>query len=484
MKWPGVALGALGALGALVAACTDPAPVFAPAIDVPKNPGAQPPTLDDLTMAVAHEGDVDDLVSATFTQGKNVEIAGVPFGTDLVVHLTGFVGTAEVAYGRTCSFAISADTPAPPTHLYFAAEVKFGDLATVPAQRSDGAAITYHDGSGLFVGGVDAGGNPVAEVERFDPRTGELDSLATLAPRTGAAVALVGTGGDAQVAVIGGLDPSGAGAQFIELIEADNPPASRVTTIVDTNIERTASTATSLTDGSVVVIGGNDPATGVSRSVDEIVLANGTAEVHPLGAQLAIPRYGHTATRLGDDLGASVLIAGGLDATNMPVAKAELYKPLSMGFSLMFMFDMQDPRTQHHAVLMPDGSVLVIGGVDAAGPTKHLELFTLDTGFTPVGDLPDNAGLVDFTSTTLPDGRVLLTGGRATVGGPPLSTAFIAQLDPVDGTVEVIPTTSLSTPRAGHQATLLCDGTVLVTGGSDDASAPAERYNPPSLDRR
>ncbi|HTR50887.1 MAG TPA: hypothetical protein VMJ10_09285 [Kofleriaceae bacterium] len=471
---------------ALLAACNDSPQLFAPIIDLPENASAQPPTLDQLTMSVANEGAADDLVSATFTHGQTVELTHVPFGDDLVVHLTGFVSTQEVAYGRTCGFAMAAETPPPVTHLFFASEVKFAQLAQVPEIREGGIAVTYHDGSGLFIGGTDGDGNAVTDVERFDPRTDTLAVLATLAPRTGAVVTQVGTGGDAQVAVIGGIDAGGVGAQIVELIEADNPPATRVDTVADTNMSRTGLTATTLTDGSVIVIGGDDPTMGASSAVDEIQLANGTAEVHPLNAGLAFARYGHTATRLGDDLGAAVLVTGGVDATGSPVAQAELFKPLSMGFLPGFTYQMKYPRAQHQAVLMPDGSVLFIGGiVDTSGTaTTRLELFTQDAGFADVGGLPSNAGLVDFAATTLPDGRVLLTGGRTTVGGPPLATAFIAQLDAVDGSVEVIATDSLSTPRAGHQATLLCDGTVLISGGTDDPTAAAERYNPPSLDRR
>jgi hypothetical protein len=61
---------------------------------------------------------------------------------------------------------------------------------------------------------------------------------------------------------------------------------------------------------------------------------------------------------------------------------------------------------------------------------------------------------------------------------------FIARLDATDGTVDVVRTDPLPAPRAGHQAVLLCDGTVLLVGGTEDAAAGAERYNPPSIDRR
>jgi hypothetical protein len=141
------------------------------------------------------------------------------------------------------------------------------------------------------------------------------------------------------------------------------------------------------------------------------------------------------------------------------------------------------PRHHHQAVRLPDGSVLVIGGIDENGmPTRQLELFGLDTGFVDAGQLPENAGLVDFAATTLPDGRVLLTGGR-TLDGVVTSNSFIARLDPFDGTVDVVPTDRLSIARAGHQATLLCDGTVLIAGGTA-TQTEYERYNPPAAGRR
>jgi hypothetical protein len=149
------------------------------------------------------------------------------------------------------------------------------------------------------------------------------------------------------------------------------------------------------------------------------------------------------------------------------------------------------PRSLHRAVRLPDGSVLILGGIDATGaPVKTIESFSLDAGFTTFKDadlndqkMPANAGLVDFTATTLPDGRVLITGGRLTVDGPPVNTAYIARLDPFNGKVDIVATDRLQYPRAGHQATLLCDGTVLISGGTADQT-PYERYNPPSIGRR
>jgi hypothetical protein len=134
---------------------------------------------------------------------------------------------------------------------------------------------------------------------------------------------------------------------------------------------------------------------------------------------------------------------------------------------------------------MPDGSVLIIGGVDAAGvEVRTLELFSLDGGFVTTDD-PLPGGVVGITTTRLPDGRILITGGRASSapGSPPVATAYIARLDPLSGKVNIVPTDSLAVPRADHQATLLCDGTVLITGDTEGAEV-AERYNPSPVGRR
>jgi hypothetical protein len=238
-------------------------------------------------------------------------------------------------------------------------------------------------------------------------------------------------------------------------------------------------------DGSILVIGGAEPGSPPSGSVDALTVSGSSVVVTQLRSQLAHPRRQHTATRLSNDPNAGVLVAGGLDQSGMPVAAAELFKPVSNTFSTTFSAAMVVPRTRHQAIRMPDGSVLIVGGLDATGTATHvLEQFSLDAGFVQAATpLPVNAGTVDFTATTLPDGRVLLAGGSVMPGGPPLATAFVVSLNPSDGTITIVPTEPLAVPRARHQATPMCDGTVLLSGGTATPT-PAERYNPPSFNRR
>lgn len=501
---------------AFVAGCGSDVVDFDPVVDVPANDSASAFPLNTLGVSVAHDGADVDLASATLTHGQPIELAGVPFGDDLVLHMTGRIGTSDVAYGRTCTFVFTADGPPPSPHLFFSRTAMFADLTATPLPRLAGAAIAYHDGSGLLIGGSDPAqpATPVQAIERFDPRTGLLDpALGTLQPRTGGVAAQLGTGIDTRIVVVGGVDPSGAGASFYEIVDADNPADRRIQLVPDANMSRVDLTATTLTDGRVIAIGGIAPGqTMPSSAVDEIKLTNDQAEVHQLHATLATARSRHTATRLGNDVGAPVLVAGGVDATGSPVAPAELFKPLSESFSTTFVALMKIPRSHHQTVRMPDGSALILGGIDVDGnAVPELELFTQDAGFSLIGTkcqagdtcenstpcpttgrdafvcarmLPPTSGLVDFTATTLPDGRVLITGGSRTLGGPAVSTAVIATLDPINGSVDVVPSIDqLSTPRAGHQATLLCDGTVLISGGTS-TQAVLERYNPPATDRR
>ncbi len=473
--------------GSLACACTDPAPVIEPVIELPTNDTASAFPLDSITVSLAHEGEELDLLSTTFSRGELIEIANVPYGDDLVFHMTGRIGTSEVAYGRTCRFVVRADGRMPSPHLYFSRLVKFGGMPIRPLPREGGIALTYNDGSGLLLGGVNPNdpSDAIEQVERFDPSTGEYETLHEIVPRLGAAIAPLGEVTDARVIVVGGVDPStGQGAEFVEVLEAESTTERQYEMFFEPQMARVGLSATALSDGRVVVIGGRSPNGLASRFVGEVAVTTGIVNVRPLRAQLVTARYGHTATRLADNVGAGVLVVGGLDDAGLPIGAAELFKPLSEDFAASFSRAMVVPRSRHQAVPLPDGSVLIFGGIDKDGnPVRTIELFSLDAGFAALDDLPPNAGLIDATATVLPDGRVLIAGGRLEVAGQAVSSAFIARLDPLDGTIDIVATDRLGEPRTGHQATVLCDGTVLMSGGTPTMST-YERYNPPALGRR
>jgi hypothetical protein len=491
-----VALAALAALGALGAGCGGSSTtVLVPIIEVPPAGAAGDPFpgLQEVSLAAALAGDPDDLVGKTFNRGETLELPGVPVSDGLVIHLSGRASGAEVAYGRTCALDLRREPTLPSPHLYFARTVKWAAAEAPPGapDRVSGLAFAARDGSAIYLGGTGAAGELLGGVDRFDPASGAWLEFPAIVPRTGAVLAALG---DGSVLVIGGADANGVPVKGYQRIDPLAAPVDRVgPAIGDARLALVDHAAATLASGRIVVIGGRAGDAGtVSGDVWELGLAEGGDLDAPrkIGSTLATPRAEHTLTRLSDDTGARVLVAGGVDAAGLLVARAELYRPQREEFAdpTVFTAQLNVPRRRHTAVRMPDGSVLIIGGLDASGAAiARLELFSIDGGFQDVGELPGGehpAGLVDMSATPLPDGRVLLAGGRLTPGGPALPYAFIARLDPTDGSVDVVATDELPTPRAGHQAVLLCDGTVLLVGGTDDPSVPSERYNPPSIGRR
>jgi hypothetical protein len=82
------------------------------------------------------------------------------------------------------------------------------------------------------------------------------------------------------------------------------------------------------------------------------------------------------------------------------------------------------------------------------------------------------------TATLLPDGRVVVSGGRA-YGGSDAEVYLDAELyDPATGTWTA--TKDMTRARGGHTATLLPDGRVLVAGGARGAveTSSAELFDP------
>jgi len=82
--------------------------------------------------------------------------------------------------------------------------------------------------------------------------------------------------------------------------------------------------------------------------------------------------------------------------------------------------EMRYARADHNAVILPDRSLLIIGGVNSGGSVLTPELLDTDTmEWISQELLPDMPVARHYHSTAilLPDGRVLLGGGRVSNGG-------------------------------------------------------------------
>lgn len=134
-------------------------------------------------------------------------------------------------------------------------------------------------------------------------------------------------------------------------------------------------------------------------------------------------------------------------------------------------------RAAHQATLLDDGRVLVTGGCGGNHCDTFFaaaELFDPATGgVTPLPPLA--APRAGHVATRLADGRVLITGGWTGSG----VTARTELFDPQRGTWAAGP--DMTTARASHGAVLLDDGRVLVAGGGTGALGDlvsAEFYDP------
>jgi Fibronectin type III domain/Kelch motif/Galactose oxidase, central domain len=131
------------------------------------------------------------------------------------------------------------------------------------------------------------------------------------------------------------------------------------------------------------------------------------------------------------------------------------------------------------ATALPDGRVLLEGGRDSNGRwITDAEVFDPSSGrWTATGSLRQARG-ADHTATLLADGRVLVVGGQCDNCWQTGSATNRAEIyDPARGTfTEVAP---MSVARYRHSATLLADGRVLVVGGyGGQAWATAEVFDP------
>jgi hypothetical protein len=91
---------------------------------------------------------------------------------------------------------------------------------------------------------------------------------------------------------------------------------------------------------------------------------------------------------------------------------------------------MRDGRQQHTATVLPDGRVLIAGGVWQDGQDVRVlsatEMFDPSAGeFTSLGSMGDPR--TEHTATLLRDGRVLLVGGidYGTNASVPVSSAVL-----------------------------------------------------------
>ncbi|MEX2147141.1 MAG: kelch repeat-containing protein [Candidatus Rokuibacteriota bacterium] len=229
--------------------------------------------------------------------------------------------------------------------------------------------------------------------------------------------------------------------------------------------------ATLLPTGRVALTGGQ-AATGVADTVEVLDPISGVTATAPVRLTRAVSQ--HASALLP---GGRLLVAGGRDAGGRPLRTVqELDLEQAHAAELI---DLAETRAGHTATVLTTGDVLIAGGEGTSGFVATAEVWsgTGTTGASLV--LADRLSepRAGHTATLLPSGDVVIAGG---VGRAGIASALLERFDPTRQTFHR-QSTRLATARAYHAATLLRDGRVLVWGGVDAAGrilADGELYDP------
>lgn len=251
------------------------------------------------------------------------------------------------------------------------------------------------------------------------------------------------------------------------------------------HVTRQRHSATLLSDGRVLVAGGAYDFWGESvRATCEIY--DPTTDTWDTAANMTTPRSSHTATLLPDG---KVFVTGGYPGTGYALSSCEIYDPSTDTWDTAA--PMSVPRYRHLAIALNDDSLLIVGGrrgnadgtttMHLWGPVSSCEIYRISTNtwFTAASM---HEPRVECAASRLPDGRILVSGGihdSDDIGNwaqPATNTCEI--YDPVTDTWTL--TDTLATARNFVRTVTLDDNTILTVGGelNRGALSSCQTYDP------
>jgi N-acetylneuraminic acid mutarotase len=235
--------------------------------------------------------------------------------------------------------------------------------------RTDHSATLLKDGRVLIAGGFYATNVPATypeEAEIYDPKTEEFTITAKMPysiNRHGAIllndgnVLLVGGG------ILGETDYTSK-AEIYDLKINKFYPAGNL------NINRGYPNLLLLKDGNVLIVGG----TNRQHYIKQAEIYNTKTKTFQLAGNLTNKIYGFTSSLRQDG---NILIAGGrtgFGTSTKTLADIELYNPKLKSFKEYK--QMKVARTSHTATLLPNGILLITGGINNHNDLKNIELIS------------------------------------------------------------------------------------------------------------
>ena len=421
-----------------------------------------------LSVGVGHALSATQTVNGATSAASSPAITGTvnPVAPSITSPTTGFSTTSPVQVSGTALTGATVTIYDGATLVFTTTGDAFGAGVSVPLSVGPGHSLTAIQ---TLNGATSAASSPaITGTVNPPPATFGLTGSMTT-PRSNPTVTLLQNG---QVLVAGGcsLDSAIGPCDPLASAELYDPNTGVFTVTGSMHVARNVPTATLLPNGQVLIAGGQS----TSAPLASAELYDPTAKTFSLLTNsMTTPRSNQTATLLPDD---QVLIAGGnTSSDDMSVGpSAELYNPSTGSFTATT-GQMGTVRYVANAALLPNGQVLIVGGISIPANTylSSAELYDPTAGtFGPTGSMSTPRGY--FTATLLQNGQVLAAGGYS--GSAYVTTAEL--YDPMAKTFSL--TTNSMTNQQGGPATLLGDGQVLFAGGSNGSASitTSELYDP------
>lgn len=348
-----------------------------------------------------------------------------------------------------------------PKHNVF---VRVGDM-NIP--RSGHKAVLLHDGRVLIWGGAVGNGN----AEIYNPKTRKFSLIGKPANASGDfTMTLLNNG---EVLIIG----------YNKKADLFDPKTDRFRPSGDLNYPRINHTSTLLEDGRVLIAGGQliDPSKGLNdqkfQYAEYSEIYNPKTERFEIGPKMLYPRNEHYSILLNNG---NVLILGGSSGNDSALYVSELYivkknKFIKLKETSFAIITFGNPLP----IILNNGNILLTY-CTKFHKRIDLQIFNSDSLTFKDTRISLNSNFIGNKSIFLNDGNVLFFGGSKEkpwyYSGVKNSFIYNPHLN------KLINGPDLKFARSSSSATLLNDGSVLITGGkgetADNILKSAELYIP------
>lgn len=321
-------------------------------------------------------GDAGSKVSETYDY-----VHGTWTPTGSMVQLVCPQSLTLLANGKVLALGVDSTQSVPVAEIYDPVPGTWSTTASPLQGQVDATATLLQNGNVLLAGGSDATNAPTAATQIYDPTVATWVASGSMsAPRITHTATLLSDGrvllAGGQTGAVGGLQPSTGTSEIYD------PSTGLSSAVATMSVSRNQHTATALPDGRVFVAGGmyfHDFFAAYALYSAEIY--DPTAGTWSSTGEMTGTRLSHTATLMPSG---QVLLTGGWqsifqdhgsgrDIPDGAQSSTEIYVPATAKSGATG--SMAAERAAHAAVLLPNGSVLVVGEVQYGPIQQTAELY-------------------------------------------------------------------------------------------------------------